>query len=199
MNNKKFPCYNCKTENKLGALFCKNCNSIQPATETNYFRILNLDPNFEINLKTLEDNYLNLQTSLHPDQFKQKSDIEQSLALKHSSILNEAYDIIKSNRKRSEYLLKLQNIIVNQDNKTSIQPDPELLHEIFEIRDQIDETSDTESLNKLNSNIENSINSITSQLAKLFKKQDFEIAAKLTIKLRYFEKISEELSLKTSS
>lgn len=196
MNQQDFTCYNCKNSNQFGALFCSHCQAIQPITEKNYFKIFSLKQSFSLDKNKLEENYLNLQQLLHPDNFQQKSAIELNLALQHTSMVNEAYLNLKSDLKRSEYLLKIENIIVNQDNKSSISPDNDLLNYIFNLRDEIEEVEDQEELKEIKENIKKEVIELTKELEHLFPKKQYDIIAKLTIKLRYLEKIEEELEIK---
>ena len=57
----EFPCYNCKTVNKIGSLFCSSCKIIQPITHKNYFDIIDIPTDFLIDAGLLERNYLKLQ------------------------------------------------------------------------------------------------------------------------------------------
>jgi len=196
MNQQDFTCYNCKDSNQFGALFCSHCQAIQPITEKNYFKIFSLKQSFSLDKNKLEENYLNLQQLLHPDNFQQKSAIELNLALQHTSMVNEAYLNLKSDLKRSEYLLKIENIIVNQDNKSSISPDNDLLNYIFNLRDEIEEVENQEELKEIKENIKKEEIDLIEELEQLFPKKQYDIIAKLTIKLRYLEKIEEELEIK---
>ena len=196
MNQQNFTCYNCKISNQFGALLCSHCQAIQPISEKNYFKIFSLQQNFSIDKNKLEESYLNLQQLLHPDNFQQKSAIELNLALQHTSMVNEAYLNLKSDLKRSEYLLKIENIIVNQDNKSSISPDNDLLNYIFNLRDEIEDIEDQQELKAIKENIKKEVINIIKELEQLFTKKQYDIIAKLTIKLRYLEKIQEELAIK---
>lgn len=196
MNQQNFTCYNCKNSNQFGTLFCSHCQSIQPISEKNYFKIFFLQQNFSLDKNKLEENYLNLQKLLHPDNFQQKSAIELNLALQHTSMVNEAYLNLKSDLKRSEYLLKIENIIVNQDNKSSISPDNDLLNYIFNLRDEIEDIEDQQELKAIKENIKKEVINIIKELEQLFTKKQYDVIAKLTIKLRYLEKIQEELEIK---
>jgi molecular chaperone HscB len=196
MEQKTFTCYSCKNINNYGSLFCSNCHIIQPITEKNYFKIFYFKESFTIDYNILEENYLSMQQQIHPDNFQQKTALELNLALQHTSLINEAYLQLKSPLKRSEYLLKLQNIIVNQDNKSSISPQQDLLNYIFNIRNEIEDINNKDELKTISININKDIEKIIQEIAILFPQEQYELIAKLTIKLRYLEKIHEEIDLK---
>jgi len=189
-------CYNCKETTANDALFCPSCNVIQPPSTNNFFNAFALKEQFELNLDELEQAYLELQTKLHPDLFTTKSDIEQSLALQHSILINNAYETLKAPLSRAEYLLKLQGIIVNQDNKTSLPPSNELLQEVLEIRMELEELEDKTSLQKLQKETLGNISQVTNELGNFFNQEEFTLAANHTIKLRYLTKIAAELDTK---
>jgi molecular chaperone HscB len=191
-----FSCYHCKNQHEIGALFCLKCNYIQPVTISNYFALLGVAVEFDLDLKLLERNYLKLQQLLHPDQFVTKTKPEQILSLKHSALLNNAYDILKNNLSRSEYLLAYHNIIINRDEGNNLDPEYELLEEIMEFRTMISETETIVALEELDKiNQQNKAETIK-RIAGFFGSKNYYAAAKETIRLRYLNKIMQDLDLK---
>jgi len=49
-----------------------------------------------------------LQQEFHPDRFASKGDVDKRLAVQTASLINQAYDTLKSPLKRAQYLLELQ-------------------------------------------------------------------------------------------
>ena len=191
-----FTCYNCKNQHEIGSLFCVRCNYIQPITRNDYFAVLNIKAEFWLDLEELEFNYLKLQQLIHPDKFVTKSKPEQILALKHSVLLNNAYETLKDNLSRSEYLLAQNKLFVNQGEGNNINPDLELLEEIMEFRTilaDVEKLAEVKNLADLNNkNKQNTIDKIK----KYFTLKNYENAARETIKLRYLDKITLDIELK---
>ena len=66
----------------------------------NYFVLLGLNHQFNIDLKALESAYFAAQRQYHPDRFIGKPAIERAQALQHSADINQAYErMIKSDVK----------------------------------------------------------------------------------------------------
>jgi len=107
---------------------------------------------FEIfSLPALEKSFYALSRRLHPDRFASKSAEEQAMALAESSRLNDAYRTLKDPIARTEYLLKLEGVEMEEQSKSATeaarasgtakkQVVPEdLLEEAFELNMQLEE------------------------------------------------------------
>ena len=174
-------------------IYCEKCNSLAGDINLNYFELFNIDINFNINLEQLETTYFAILQYCHPDKYNAHH--QQDLANRYSSIINSAYKILANVRLRGEYILSLNNIIVNSENDT-LKPDMMLITEIFEIRDELDMISSLAALNAFVKNINLEINNIKLSLAHSFSNNNLNQAGSSLIKLRYFEKILEEAKLK---
>lgn len=194
----RFLCYNCQNEHIKGTIFCSKCHFIQPITVNNYFALFNLEEQFDLDLSELEQAYLKLQQLLHPDKFITKTKTEQILALKHSSLINNAYDILKYNLSRSEYLLQLHNIIINQDTNNNIKADIELLEEIMELRNSLDEAEQQVQIEEMVCSQKRNKIAIIARIRQYFTDQNYRQAAIETIRLRYINKLIADIELKLS-
>ncbi|KAM9361007.1 iron-sulfur cluster co-chaperone protein HscB isoform 2-T2 [Symphorus nematophorus] len=74
----KLNCWNCKQPlDKTPAFFCMSCKIVQPPEEgISYFKIMDCDYTFALDTQKLQKRYVQLQRSLHPDNFSQKSVLE---------------------------------------------------------------------------------------------------------------------------
>lgn len=69
-------CWKCQKSTSTWDLFCRGCGSIQqPLSSRNYFEILGVPTIFEQDEEVLRQKFRNLQRSLHPDKFAQKSSV----------------------------------------------------------------------------------------------------------------------------
>jgi molecular chaperone HscB len=118
---------------------------------TTYFSIFSLPAHLVIDLPALEKSYYALSRKLHPDRFASKSAEEQTAALAESSRLNDAYRTLKDPIARTEYLLKLEGVEMEEQSKSAteaarasgtakkqIVPE-DLLEEAFELNMQLEE------------------------------------------------------------
>lgn len=73
----------------------------------NYFELFGLQPNFNLDLPTLEANYIKLQQHIHPDNFAAADDLQRNLAAAQTARINQGYAILLDPVKRARYLLLL--------------------------------------------------------------------------------------------
>ena len=117
-----------------------------------YFEIFSLPAKLGIDTAALEKSFYALSRKLHPDRFASKSPEEQAAALVESSRLNDAYRTLKDPIARTEYLLKLEGVEMEEQSKSAteaaratgtakkqIVPE-DLLEEAFELNMQLEET-----------------------------------------------------------
>ena len=118
---------------------------------SNYFDVFNLPPRLQIDTVALEKQFYTLSRKLHPDRFASRPVAELETALAESSQLNDAYRTLKDPVLRSQYLLKLEGVELEEQSKAAtdaaratgaekkqIVP-PELLEEVFELNMQLQE------------------------------------------------------------
>jgi molecular chaperone HscB len=116
-----------------------------------YFEIFSLPPHLNINTAALEKSFYALSRRLHPDRFASRPLAEQAAALAESSRLNDAYRTLKDPIARTEYLLKLEGIELEEQSsaataaartsgtqKKQVVPE-DLLEEAFELNMQLEE------------------------------------------------------------
>jgi len=119
--------------------------------KTDYFSIFSLPAHLVIDLPALEKSFYALSRRLHPDRFAAKSADEQAAALAESSRLNDAYRTLKDPIARTEYLLKLEGVELEEQSKSATEAAratgtakkqivPEnMLEEAFELNMQLEE------------------------------------------------------------
>ncbi len=116
-----------------------------------YFAIFSLPPHLVIDTPALEKSFYALSRRLHPDRFAARPPAEQAAALAESSRLNDAYRTLKDPIARTEYLLKLEGIELEEQSKAAtetarttgtakkqIVPE-DLLEEAFELNMHLEE------------------------------------------------------------
>lgn len=193
MNNLK--CWNCAAEVNEVDFFCPACNIILPPSQIDHFKRLAMSRDFDLGMKKLEVSYFSLQTKLHPDRFAKKSEKEKLYSMQQSMSLNEAYEVLKNTLSRAEYLLKLEGIIVNADN-ANVKPCQILLVESLDAREKLsDATTENEIRSIAIENMENKLTTID-EIKQNFTERKLEEAAQNTIRLRYLEKLAEEIKSK---
>ncbi len=118
---------------------------------TNYFALFSLPRHLQVDLPALEKAFYAQSRRLHPDRFAAKPAAEQEAALKASSEMNDAYRTLKDPIARTQYLLTLEGVEMEEQSraatdaarasggeKKQVVP-PELLEEVFELNMQLAE------------------------------------------------------------
>jgi molecular chaperone HscB len=152
--------------------------------EYDLFELFDLEKKFDLDLNELDHKYFQLQKKYHPDKY-QRDDL--------SAHITKSYIILKSHLKRAQYLLSLENIMVNSQDKDSIKPPDEILEIILEDREKL---SLLDSANEYEVFKKNKIELKDQLIIKIndnFLDKNYQEAANNTIYLRYVMKLLEEI------
>lgn len=84
-----------------------------------YFALFNLPQHLHIDLAALEKSFYTQSRKLHPDRFASRPMKEQKAALEASSQLNDAYRTLRSPILRTEYLLSLQGVQLEEQSRAA--------------------------------------------------------------------------------
>lgn len=192
MTQNSTTCWNCSKNIIETDLFCPSCSKIQPPSQVSHFVRLGVSADFDLGIKNLEVAYFALQTKLHPDRFASKSEKEKMFSMQQSTSVNEAYEILRTPLTRAEYMLKLEGVVVNADNAT-IKPSQEILMESLEAREKLSGELTAEAIRKMSIEaLENKLSAIEN-IKQGFIDGNLKKTAQETIKLRYLEKLIEEI------
>lgn len=143
------PCWSCG--DMRAAHFCTSCGRVQPAVPTDYFAFFGLPRKLTVDTVALEREMYMLSRKLHPDLFVRATSQEQQWSLEQSSKLNDAYRTLRDPIARTEYLLKLQGVQLEEQSKAATEQarvtgelkkqvvPPDLLEEVFELNMQLEE------------------------------------------------------------
>ena len=74
-----------------------------------HFQIFHMAQTFDIDEVTLDRTFKKLQMLLHPDRFELKSDTERKISAIQSSLVTQAYQVLRNPHLRAEYLLSLHD------------------------------------------------------------------------------------------
>ena len=116
-----------------------------------HFTVFGLSRKLNLDLAALEREFYRLSRKLHPDLYVNRSVEEQEWALQQSSRLNDAYRALKDPISRTQYLLGLEGVQLEEQSKAAndaarhsgeekkqVVP-PDLLEEVFEFNMQLQE------------------------------------------------------------
>jgi molecular chaperone HscB len=142
-------CWSCGA--MRAAHFCGSCGKMQPPAPVDYFTFFGLPPKLNVNVAALEKDFYELSRKLHPDLNARAGSQEQEWSLEQSSLLNDAYRTLRDPIKRTQYLLRLEGIELEEQSKTATEQaratgevkkqivPPDLLEEVFALNLQLEE------------------------------------------------------------
>ncbi len=131
--------------------FCGECGHVQPAEPTDFFSFFGLPRRLQLDESALEREFYTLSRKLHPDVYSRASAREQAWSLEKTSQLNDAYRTLKDAISRTEYLLKIEGIQLDEQSKNATEKarasgvdkrqtvPAELLEESFELNMLLEE------------------------------------------------------------
>jgi molecular chaperone HscB len=184
-------CWSCKGPVAAQALFCHTCGAVQQPGQLDHFRRLGLEPDFDVDLDTVEKRYLGFQRAIHPDRFATRPAKERAFAEAQAVALNQAYETLKDPLRRAAYLLSLKGIDASVSKDETVR-DPELLMEAMEAREALMEATSIEKVEKLQAEAGADAIAILSDLSRAFASDDLEAANRLTTRLKYLRKYLDE-------
>jgi len=164
----------------------------------NYFELFGFAEDFSIDQEQLAEKYRSFQSELHPDRFANASDQERRISVQTTAYVNEAYTTLKSDLKRSHYLLKLSDVEFNADTETS--SDGEFLVQTMELHEQVEEASGAESpleaLDNLSKQLKQQQQQLISQFSTQFKDGELSAAKETALKLQFYERLTNQVRKK---
>lgn len=162
----------------------------------NHFALLGLPETFAQELRSLETRYRALVAECHPDRTASADEATKRLSLQASTQVNEAWQTLKSPLARARYLLKLRGVDTQEETNTAMPID--FLMNQMEWREAIEEASANKNIDRLEDlsrELRAEIGAFEDNLGTLIDaKHDYTEAAVAVRKLRFLEKLEEELS-----
>ena len=160
--------------------------------QQNHFQLFGLPQSYAIDATQLDQHYRALQAQVHPDKSAHLSEAEQRLAMQHSTQVNEAYQTLRNPLKRARYLLSLHGVDTQEDTNTAMPVD--FLMEQLEWREAVAEADDVSVLEELEARLHRETRALEDELAgKIDTEKNYADAAGLVRKLRFMEKLAEDI------
>ena len=144
-------CWSCSAAIAVSEHFCSTCGKVQPLRPMTHFEFFGLRKKLGLDEVQLQKDFYALSRKLHPDVYARASGNEQEWSLQKTSQLNDAYRTLKDPVARTQYLLSLEGVQLEEQSKAATDKaresggekkqvvPPELLEEVFELNMQLQE------------------------------------------------------------
>ena len=160
-----------------------------------HFELLAVPVGFAIDLAQLDQHYRKLQSEVHPDRFAAASSAERLHSMQLATLVNEAYQTLKSPISRARYLLQLHGIDTQEETNTAMPA--AFLMQQMEWREAIEEgrdAADIGALDTLLNELRHAEQVLESDLhTHLDQQPDYPKAAETVRKLRFLDKVRDEI------
>ncbi|MCQ8879440.1 co-chaperone HscB [Pseudoalteromonas shioyasakiensis] len=163
-----------------------------------YFELFAIPVDYQVDLATVNKNYLELQRAVHPDRHANSSSRDKLLAVQNAAEINDALQTLKHPVKRAEYMLSELGVDIRAEQQTL--QDPLFLMQQMELREELEELSSSQDPDAAIAQFEQQIKQLDSQysaqLAEQLASKDeqqWQLAADNIRKLKFVYKLRDEL------
>ena len=154
----------------------------------NFFELFSLPVDFFVDQDALEKKYLEFQNQFHPD-ISSSSDISLSIEI------NAAYKILSDDFLRACYILKLNGVDIQNDEK-AVKVDVATLERVLELQEKIAELADKNEIEELREKLNSEIKFLIAAAVKCFGSSEIQLAAQFLVKAKYLKKSAEDLKIR---
>ena len=154
----------------------------------NFFELFSLPVDFFVDQDALEKKYLEFQNQFHPD-ISSSSDISLSIEI------NAAYKILSDDFARACYILKLNGVDIQNDEK-AVKVDVATLERVLELQEKIAELADKNEIEELREKLNSEIKFLIAAAVKCFGSSEIQLAAQFLVKAKYLKKSAEDLKIR---
>ena len=162
---------------------------------SNFFEIFSIAVGWQISIRDLDTRYRQLQLEFHPDRYASAGQTEQRLAVQTASLINQAYDTLKSPLKRAQYLLELNNI--NADQDSHITSDSVFLMRQMALREALSDIRQAaepmQSLERLRADVEQGYDEEQEQFHSQYQANVLDDAFNTVAKMQFSAKLLDEI------
>lgn len=163
-----------------------------------YFELFAIPVDYQIDLATVNKNYLELQRAVHPDRHANSSSRDKLLAVQNAAEINDALQTLKHPVKRAEYMLSELGVDIRAEQQTL--QDPLFLMQQMELREELEELSSSSDPDAAITQFEQQIKQLDSQYSAQLAaqlasndEQQWQLAADNIRKLKFIYKLRDEL------
>jgi molecular chaperone HscB len=161
----------------------------------NFFTLLEMPLQSEVDTVVLEQKYKQLQAQLHPDRHVNAESGAKLAAIQQASLLNDAYATLKSPLRRAEHLLQLNGIDTSIFTQGDL--DKDFLLAQLKLREKLEELQaqmSPDALEVMRRQTEQELALKWKEFSARFDGGNFQPAYQAFRELQFLQKLAEEIS-----
>lgn len=161
----------------------------------NFFDLFALPLQFSLDEPLLVSRFQELQKQLHPDKFASKPAAERRWSMQAASFVNEGYQTLRFDLKRAVYLLKLNDVSVDEETDTKMAP--AFLMQQMEYREALEEAEGGKdplaSLDAVRKQLKSGVREQCESFARAARETDWDSARTVVRQWQFLDKLSREV------
>jgi len=158
----------------------------------NYFEIFQLPIQYALDEKKLDASYRAILSSIHPDRFVNATEAEKTQSLMKSTLVNDAYTILKNPIQRAEYLLEINNV------SQQVKLDHAFLMQQMEWEERLEAEENVAPLNQFHDEVLADLKQKFNHIeALLDQEKNFTGVANELAQLKFLAKLAQKIKDKT--
>jgi molecular chaperone HscB len=176
-NVKESICKSCKLNQLNNKVICGVCITVRKPydyiRDKDFFAIFSLNKKYSIDKNHLDKQYKDIQKIIHPDKYSTFGEMEIKEAQDCSAYVSNAYNILKDDIKRANYLLKLKGADSIEETSSNVY-EIDLLEALMEYQERIEESESIDELNDIKNETIHKIETLKTQIEKDFGKNNLD-------------------------
>ncbi len=181
---------------------CAKCNKILPINqELSFFEILGLKQNVVVDMKMLDDKYIDKITLFHPDKFVTKSVKEQEIATNNAALINSAYHTLSSPILTCEYIVQqfeLQHHTIISSSIDNGEDSNIWLAESMALHEELNDLSSIKQIEAFERKMLNMLHMVIKSTQNAINTNQFVAAKNNLEKIRFIERLINSAGIKAS-
>jgi molecular chaperone HscB len=190
-------CSHCDRPLQAG-IFCEHCRTLAATDSIDHFRLLGLEPRYDLDPAELRSRYFHLARLLHPDRLAGRGAELAEAGLRAAAQLNRAHKVLGDPVLRAEYLLELHGGRSAREDKNVPE---EVLMETLTLREEIAEAraaDDRAALSGLAEQVRAGYEHTLAQVQNLARRLPGDAEARDELRrrlnsIKYYQKMLEQL------
>jgi len=162
----------------------------------NYFEIFSQPVSTDLDLNFLKQKNRELQQQVHPDRFANGSDAEKLKAVQKTSLINEAFEVLKSPVSRLQYMLSIKGVDMDAESDTAM--DGGFLMEQMELREDIANVRSLkapfDALDAMTSDLKNKSADLIAEFKTVYENDGLDVGREIVRKLQFLNKAQKEIN-----
>lgn len=162
----------------------------------NYFDLLGLEQQYDIDQQIIRDKYLEKQRLYHPDSAQDPEIANQNIET--SMMLNKAFKVLIDDYFRAEHLLNLYGVDTSEHALRSVLSN-EQISDIYDQFEEIDSMINDKELENKESELLSYKESIKKDFAKYIQDRNLTPALDIAVRLKYLNSLLENIKSKRNA